>query len=110
MASSLLVGAALAVAGVSAAGQILAPTQDINFPMSETATDPLKWLGANGPWYAGPDVNGVSSEVPDNCYVDQAAYVLRHGSRYPDSGAYSGWVSMQERVSGPRNLTKLCFH
>ncbi|KAF7528208.1 hypothetical protein G7054_g10228 [Neopestalotiopsis clavispora] len=99
MASSLLVGAALAVAGVSAAGQILAPTQDINFPMSETATDPLKWLGANGPWYAGPDVNGVSSEVPDNCYVDQAAYVLRHGSRYPDSGAYSGWVSMQERFA-----------
>lgn len=99
MASSLLVGVSLAVAGVSAAGQILAPTQDINFPVSETATDPLKWLGANGPWYAGPDVNGISSEVPDNCYVDQAAYILRHGSRYPDTGAYAGWVSMQERVS-----------
>ncbi|KAK6209213.1 hypothetical protein LQW54_006533 [Pestalotiopsis sp. IQ-011] len=97
MASSLLVGVSLAVAGVSAAGQILAPTQDINFPVSETATDPLKWLGANGPWYAGPDVNGISSNVPDNCYVDQAAYILRHGSRYPDSGAYAGWVSMQER-------------
>lgn len=99
MASSLLVGVSLAVAGVSAAGQILAPTQDINFPVSETATDPLKWLGANGPWYAGPDVNGISPDVPDNCYVDQAAYILRHGSRYPDSGAYAGWVSMQERFS-----------
>ncbi|KAH6652199.1 histidine acid phosphatase [Truncatella angustata] len=99
MASQLLVGLSLAAVGVSAVGQILAPTQDINFPASETATDPLKWLGANGPWYAGPDVHGISSDIPENCYVDQAAYVLRHGSRYPDSGAYAGWVSMQERFS-----------
>ncbi|KAK9769146.1 putative Histidine acid phosphatase [Seiridium cardinale] len=99
MTSSLLVGISLVAAGVSAAGQLLAPTQDINFPSSETATDPLKWLGANGPWYAGPNVNGISSEVPENCYVDQAAYILRHGSRYPDSGAYSGWASMQQRFS-----------
>lgn len=53
MSLSVLLTASLAVAGVSAAGQILAPTQDINFPSTETATDPLKWLGANGPWYAG---------------------------------------------------------
>ncbi|KAI1663082.1 phosphoglycerate mutase-like protein [Daldinia decipiens] len=33
--------------------QYLAPVQDINFPRSESATNPLQWLGANGPWYAG---------------------------------------------------------
>jgi hypothetical protein len=37
--------------------------------------------------------------VPDNCYVEQAVYAVRHGSRYPDSGAYNGWVAMQQRVS-----------
>lgn len=99
MSTSVLLGVSLAAAGVSAAGQILAPTQDINFPSSETATDPLKWVGANGPWYAGPNVYNISPDVPENCYVDQAAYISRHGSRYPDNGAYSGWVEMQQRFS-----------
>ncbi|KAI1336217.1 histidine acid phosphatase [Xylariaceae sp. FL0016] len=92
-----LLVAATAATGVSAAGQMLAPQQDINLPSSETATSPLKWVGANGPWFAGPNVYGISTNVPDNCVVDQAAYVSRHGSRYPDSGAYSGWVDMYER-------------
>lgn len=49
--------------------------------------------------WPGPNVYGISPEVPENCYVDQAAYVSRHGSRYPDTGAYAGWVDMQERFS-----------
>ncbi|OTB05876.1 hypothetical protein M426DRAFT_319564 [Hypoxylon sp. CI-4A] len=77
--------------------QYLAPTQDINLPSSQSATNPLERLGANGPWYAGPNVLGISPEVPDNCHVDRAAYVARHGSRYPDQGAYDGWVSMYNR-------------
>lgn len=47
----------------------------------------------------GPNVFGISPEVPEDCHVDRAAYVSRHGSRYPDQGAYDGWVSMYERVS-----------
>lgn len=47
----------------------------------------------------GPNVLDISPDVPENCYVDQAAYISRHGSRYPDSGAYAGWVDMQERFS-----------
>ncbi|KAF5502436.1 Acid phosphatase PHO1 [Colletotrichum aenigma] len=82
---------------VSANSRFLAPVQDINLPASETAEHPLEHLGANGPWYAGPNVNEISSDIPENCFVDQAAYVSRHGSRYPDPGAYNGWVSMQER-------------
>ena len=47
-------GISLLAAAVSAtAPRYLAPLQDINFPSSESATDPLKWLGANGPWHAG---------------------------------------------------------
>lgn len=48
---------------------------------------------------AGPNVNGVDNTVPDNCYVEQAAYVVRHGSRYPDSGAYQQWVTLYEKAS-----------
>lgn len=47
---------------------------------------------------AGPNVYGISSDVPEHCTVDQAFYVSRHGSRYPDLGAYNGWVDMQNRV------------
>ncbi|KAI0379865.1 phosphoglycerate mutase-like protein [Hypomontagnella monticulosa] len=87
----------LSTAVHATAPQYLAPSQDINFPSSKSATNPLQWLGANGPWYAGPNVFGISPEVPQNCYVEKAAYVSRHGSRYPDQGAYNGWVSMYER-------------
>jgi hypothetical protein len=46
--------AALALAGHAVvAVQFLAPTQDINFPASESATNPLQKLGANSPWFAG---------------------------------------------------------
>ncbi|KAF6825852.1 histidine acid [Colletotrichum musicola] len=97
MAISKLGLVCLAAGLVDANSRLLAPVQDINLPASESAEHPLEHLGANGPWFAGPNVNGISSDVPENCYVDQAAYVLRHGSRYPDPGAYNGWVSMQER-------------
>ncbi|KAK8034331.1 histidine acid phosphatase [Apiospora rasikravindrae] len=99
MVNSLIIGVSLAAAGVSAAGQPLAPAQDINLPAGANAAEPLKWLGANGPWFSGDNVNGISADVPENCYVDQAAYVSRHGSRFPDQGAYNGWVSLQQKLS-----------
>ena len=49
----------------------------------------------------GPDVFGISPEVPQGCDVDQAVYVSRHGSRYPDPGAYNGWVSLYNQVGFP---------
>jgi hypothetical protein len=100
-----------AVAPVMASSRLLAPAQDIQIDTpSESATNPLQWLGANSPWFAGPNVNGIDPEVPANCYVEQAAYAVRHGSRYPDTGAYNGWVAMQQRVSGrDRILTQFSF-
>lgn len=44
-------------------------------------------------------MNGISSDVPENCYVDQVATVSRHGSRFPDKGAYNGWVELEKKVS-----------
>lgn len=83
----------------SVAGQIfLSPDQDIVFPASDSASNPLIWLGGNGPYSAGPDVNGVKNEVPGGCVVEQVAYVARHGSRYPDTGAYNEWVALFDKV------------
>lgn len=36
--------------------------------------------------------------MPENCYVDQVAYNVRHGSRYPDSGAYAEWTSLYAEI------------
>ncbi|KAH6663568.1 acid phosphatase PHO1 [Plectosphaerella plurivora] len=92
--------ALLGVVGVAqarGAGSSLDPVQPVLLPDGAFATNPLSYLGGNGPWTAAPDVNDISSDIPDNCYVDQAAYVLRHGSRFPDTGAHSGWVEMARR-------------
>ncbi|KAL2128453.1 hypothetical protein VTI74DRAFT_9179 [Chaetomium olivicolor] len=99
--------ASLAAAVPALAGfPLLAPAQDILIDSaSETATNPLQWLGANSPWFAGPNVKGIDPEVPDNCYVEQAAYAVRHGSRYPDPGAYNGWVSMHQRFAPENGYT-----
>ncbi|KAE8357053.1 histidine phosphatase superfamily [Aspergillus coremiiformis] len=63
---------------------------------SAKAFDPLQHLGANSPWFPGPNVNKIDSTVPEGCSVDQAVYVVRHGSRYPDPGAYNQWKSLYE--------------
>ena len=89
----------LALACLAAGQRFLAPEQDIVLWPGHNAESPLTWLGANGPWAKGPNVYGISTEVPENCYVDQAAYVSRHGSRYPDPGAYDEWTEMESRVS-----------
>ncbi|KAK4096433.1 histidine acid phosphatase [Parathielavia hyrcaniae] len=91
---------------VVAGSRLLAPPQDILIDTpSESATGPLRWLGANSPWFAGPNVNGIDPEVPENCYVEQAAYAVRHGSRYPDTGAYNGWVAMQQKFAPENGYT-----
>lgn len=48
----------------------------------------------------GPEVTGISSEVPAACKVDLAAFFSRHGSRYPDAGAFNEWTDLYERLQG----------
>ncbi|KAF5004872.1 hypothetical protein FDECE_8654 [Fusarium decemcellulare] len=85
------------VARAAEVGTLLDPVQAVLFPDTAAAQNPLAHLGANGPWHIAPDVAGISSEIPEGCHVDQAAYVSRHGSRYPDPGAHSSWVEMARR-------------
>ncbi|KAF5669939.1 secreted acid phosphatase [Fusarium heterosporum] len=85
------------LASTAKSGSSLDPVQAILLPDTAAAKSPLTHLGGNGPWHIGEPVTGISSEVPEGCHVDQVAYISRHGSRYPDSGAHSGWVDMARR-------------
>lgn len=59
----------------------------------------------------GPNVFGISSEVPEGCSVDQAVFVSRHGSRYPDPSAYAQWQNLSSKVRSQMgiNLTLTCY-
>ncbi|KIM98232.1 hypothetical protein OIDMADRAFT_128149 [Oidiodendron maius Zn] len=104
--STVLLASLLVAHGARA--QVLAPMNDIQFPSSSSASDPLQFAGANSPWFVGPNVFGISNEVPKGCTVQQAAYIVRHGSRFPDPGSYNSWVSIAERIQAAvqeNNLT-----
>ncbi|KAI8941967.1 hypothetical protein NX059_000077 [Plenodomus lindquistii] len=58
----------------------------------------LQHLGGNGQWLPGPEITGISSDVPSGCKVDLAAFFSRHGSRYPDTGAYAEWTSLYQHL------------
>ncbi|KAG9495327.1 hypothetical protein J7337_013566 [Fusarium musae] len=78
-------------------GTSLDPIQAVLLPDGASAKSPLAHVGANSPWHIGEDLTKISSAVPEGCQVDQAAYVSRHGSRYPDQGAHNGWLEMARR-------------
>jgi hypothetical protein len=46
----------------------------------------------------GPNIYRISNAAPDNCIVEQVAYNVRHGSRYPDPGAYAQWTTLHAKV------------
>ncbi|THU89422.1 phosphoglycerate mutase-like protein [Dendrothele bispora CBS 962.96] len=56
--------------------------------------DPLHHSGPASPYFVAPPLAGVPSTVPDGCVVDQAAWFLRHGSRYPEPGSFTGWENL----------------
>ena len=95
---------------------------------SPWSLDPLRWAGGTSHWYAGkcslfcvvylarrvmtyafqheslgPDVNNVPYEVPEGCVVDTAAFVSRHGARFPDPGSYQGWLTLAAKVSSHKS-------
>lgn len=73
---------------------------------------PRPYLAQHSLIAIGPNVNKISSDIPDGCSVDQAIYVVRHGSRYPDPGAYEEWQALHEAVFFPRTvhyLTRLTW-
>lgn len=57
MSVSLSILASVATVGSATAAQLLAPANDINLPASESASEPLKSLGANSPYFAGEELS-----------------------------------------------------
>lgn len=44
--------------------------------------------------------------MPEGCKVDLAAFFSRHGSRYPDTGAYKEWTALEAHIQeAPFTLT-----
>ncbi|KAJ3576326.1 hypothetical protein NP233_g494 [Leucocoprinus birnbaumii] len=73
--------------------------------------DPLHHSGPASPYFDAPPEAGISSETPGECTVDQAAYIVRHGSRYPEPGSFAGWQNLFEKfqnssytANGPLNF------
>jgi len=46
----------------------------------------------------GPSLAGIPYETPANCTIDMAAFLSRHGSRYPDPGAYNIWTTLYSKI------------
>ncbi|EKG22508.1 Histidine phosphatase superfamily clade-2 [Macrophomina phaseolina MS6] len=94
---------AASLAGIGAATAAVAAGQDF---------DPLKHLAGNGQWFSGPNAFGIDPKAPEGCTVDQAAFVSRHGSRYPDPGAYAEWTALEAKIQAATfttNATELEF-
>ena len=47
---------------------------------SQDKFNPLQHSGPASPYFDAPAQFGISSETPAQCKVEQAAYILRHGS------------------------------
>lgn len=50
----------------------------------------------------GPNVYNIDPNPPAGCTVDQAIYVLRHGSRYPDPSAYQQWQTLYQKLQAAK--------
>ncbi|KAJ7172166.1 phosphoglycerate mutase-like protein [Mycena filopes] len=63
-------------------------------PVFSTSFNPLQHSGPASPYFNAPSQDGISPDTPTGCVVDQAAYILRHGSRYPEPGSFTGWQAL----------------
>ncbi|TBU31476.1 phosphoglycerate mutase-like protein [Dichomitus squalens] len=60
--------------------------------------NPLHHSGAASPFFDAPAQFGVSPSTPSQCAVDQVAYIVRHGSRYPEPGSFAGWQALFSKL------------
>ncbi|KAJ7047140.1 phosphoglycerate mutase-like protein [Mycena alexandri] len=63
-------------------------------PVCSVSFNPLQHSGPASPYFDAPSQDGISPATPTGCVVDQAAYILRHGSRYPEPGSFTGWQAL----------------
>lgn len=68
--------------------------QVVRCTSGEAKFNPLQHSGPASPYFDAPSQNGIPTETPPGCRVDQAAYIVRHGSRYPEPGSFQGWANL----------------
>ncbi|KAL0956701.1 hypothetical protein HGRIS_002824 [Hohenbuehelia grisea] len=62
--------------------------------LGSTGFDPLQHSGPASPYFDAPVQPGLPVETPSGCKIDQAAFIVRHGSRYPEPGSFQGWLNL----------------
>ncbi|KIY71023.1 phosphoglycerate mutase-like protein [Cylindrobasidium torrendii FP15055 ss-10] len=67
---------------------------------AEASFNPLQHSGPASPYFDAPSRYDIDADAvaPLGCKVDQAAYILRHGSRYAEPGSLKGWQSLYAKV------------
>ncbi|KAI0635070.1 phosphoglycerate mutase-like protein [Trametes polyzona] len=60
--------------------------------------NPLHHSGPASPYFDAPSQFGIPPTTPPRCVVDRAAYIVRHGSRYPEPGSFAGWQALHSKL------------
>ncbi|KII87239.1 hypothetical protein PLICRDRAFT_177012 [Plicaturopsis crispa FD-325 SS-3] len=68
------------------------------FNPQQQPLDPLQHSGAWSPYFDAPPQDGIPAALPSGCTVSQAAYLVRHGSRYPEPGSSASWTTLQQKI------------
>ncbi|CUM52718.1 uncharacterized protein AC631_00592 [Debaryomyces fabryi] len=88
--STLLHGGFLLV-GQSAYQDVASPQQ-----ASVEQYNIVRFLGGAGPYIQNPG-HGISTDVPDQCTVEQVQLILRHGERFPSSSAGKKYEDIMQK-------------
>ncbi|KAI0674221.1 phosphoglycerate mutase-like protein [Trametes maxima] len=60
--------------------------------------NPLQHSGPASPYFDAPSQFGVDPTTPAQCTVERAAYIVRHGSRFPEPGSFAGWQALHAKL------------
>ncbi|KAJ3001304.1 hypothetical protein NUW54_g6512 [Trametes sanguinea] len=71
--------------------------------------NPLHHSGAASPYFDAPSQFGISPATPPQCVVDQAAYIVRHGSRFPEPGSFAASGNPPPAAFGAKSATSAYF-
>lgn len=93
---SLIIGALTGTDAFKQTGQ----SAPLNKPYDQEFADrysPLKYLGGLGP-YSVRSGNGISTDIPAGCEVDQVVMLQRHGERYPSPSSVKPQRAVLEKI------------
>ncbi|KAI0311187.1 phosphoglycerate mutase-like protein [Amylostereum chailletii] len=79
-------------------GEIALLAAGLVLQASASAFNPLHHSGPASPYFDAPSQFGIDASTPSGCVVDQAAYILRHGSRFPEPGSFKGWQTLFQKI------------